>query len=239
MRRLIIIFFTVILLCNCKDNQMTSGTARVKYIYEDIEFFDNGIARNIVSSVEYKYQENETHLQLENDTEIMLFDFMGRINDGWKLINYHEVKSKYQITNFEISGSKPIGADIQEFLQTIFVVIPPTVPNFDDEDSEEADEYYTMTDDWAWYISETQTQIESMGVPIIWADKRYLSFVLSETETITVDVSQSQNGTSISGLLYKQGEIPIMIYTMWIDNDAMSIYDFLGVEPKAQETTNP
>jgi len=241
MKRLIIALFIVAFLCSCgkkSDTTSSVSSGKVKYIINNLEFYDNGIATDKVNSLEFKYKEFDSHLQFANSQELNFFDFMGRIEEGWKMINYFEVKSKYQITNFTITDKPRSGEDTQEITQTYLIVIPPTVKHFEDEDTEEADAYFTVMDDWSWYISETQTQIEKMGVPCIWADKRYYSFKLSSSQSITVDISQNQNDSPGSGLLYKKGELPIIVYTIWIDNDARHITEYLGIKPKTEESTN-
>ena len=129
--------------------------------------------------------------------------------------------SPFLITDYQ-PYSNTIHTDSILFInETCLIEVWPDRPEFDDEDSEEAQEYYESMDDWYWYIAETRERFEKMGIKSVVA-KRYLSFTLSNGEKIIVDTKKEQNGELVSALLYKQGHIPMLVY---IDNHNMEIIE--------------
>jgi hypothetical protein len=98
--------------------------------------------------------------------------------------------------------------DVQSIDATCFVEIWPENREFEDEDSDEAAAYYAMMDDLAYYMSETRTMFEGMGVNSVVARQRYLSFPLTGGTTVVVD---TKNIGVYDALLYREGQIPICI----------------------------
>jgi len=150
------------------------------------------------------------------------------VNDEEIVIEQNTEKSAsylpYLITNFQ-PYNNTIHADSILFInETCLIEVWPEGQDFEDENSEEAQDYYTAMDDWCWYIAETREKFKKMGIKSVVA-KRYLSFTLTDNKKILVDTKKEQNGESVSALLYKKGHIPMFIWTA--DHDLESITDYL------------
>ena len=109
--------------------------------------------------------------------------------------------------------------------ETCLIEILPEARHFDDEDSEEAQNYYVAMDDWYFYMAETKERFEKTGIRSVVAEKRYLSFTLADNEKFIVDTEEKRNDAPVSALLYKKGHIPITIDI--IDNDMETINEYL------------
>ncbi|MDR2910474.1 MAG: hypothetical protein LBV47_03790 [Bacteroidales bacterium] len=132
----------------------------------------------------------------------------------------------YQITNFR-PHSNAIPADsILYITETCLITIQPEIRHFEDEDSEEADAWFTAMDDWGYYMAQTSKLFDELGVKNVNAEKRYLSFALAGGERIIVDTREMQNGWPAHMLLYKQGHLPLYINTA--DPDMEGICGYLG-----------
>ena len=137
---------------------------------------------------------------------IKFFDDFGLILEGWKIINFHKVNSRKQITNFEINIEKIAKSNIQDINEKCLIIIKPEFDN----NSEDAGE---IAADWDYYANETGERYKAMGLKTVYAEKRYLSFALADGGKIVIDTKKGQNGQNIppSALLYKKGQIPIII----------------------------
>ena len=112
--------------------------------------------------------------------------------------------------------------------KTCLIEILPDEQHFDDENSEEAQDYYTAMDDWSWYIVQTRERFEKMGIKSIATDKRYLSFILANNEKMIIDTKKEYNGERVNALLYKKGHAPIIIHIIYGDNDENIINEYLN-----------
>ena len=109
--------------------------------------------------------------------------------------------------------------------ETCLIFVCPEEQNFEDENSEEAERYFTIVDDFVFYSSETAMRFKEAGINCIAAEKRYLSFILDNNEKYIVDTKKQGN---FDALLYKKGQTPILVDI--VVNDFESIADYLGVE---------
>jgi hypothetical protein len=131
---------------------------------------------------------------------------------------------RLQITNFR-PHSDAIPADsIQPVTETCLVEMMPETRYFEDEESEEAEAYFTSMDDRAYYSWQTRRRFERMGVKSVLARKRYLSFEIDGGEKIIVDTRDEQNGHHVDALLYKRGRIPMLIDIVINDMDSINAY---------------
>jgi len=138
-----------------------------------------------------------------------------------KAVDYEPV---HQITDYQPYTDIIHANNILDINETCLIEIWPEPIQFDDEESEEAEDYFTAMDDFAWYIAETRTRFEEMGIKSVIAEKQYLSFTLANNEKIIVDTRKEQNGVSVSTLLYKKGHIPIIISIVGQDMDSINNY---------------
>jgi len=123
-----------------------------------------------------------------------------------------KVESPFSITDFQPYTDTIPTDSILSIKETCLIEISPEIEHFDDEDSEEAQNYFTAMDDWIWYTFQTSEQFKKIGIETVVAEKRYLSFTLANNEKIIVDTRKEQNGKTVNALLYKKGHIPILIH---------------------------
>jgi hypothetical protein len=181
---------------------------RVKYCFTEVgdagvyyaEFYEDGScledAQSLFKPQPGTYKEYPTHLQLSlTGNKMELFDDFGQILPGWEIINYHKVNSRMQICDFETNIKKITRFGIQNITETCLIFITP------EEEYEE----------WVWYRNDRKEEYEAKGIRSVDAEKRYLSFALADGEKIVIDTKKKQNGTIYSALLYKKGQIPVMI----------------------------
>ena len=203
------------------------GTAFSCYDYYDYERGAGNIEPE-KAEPNTTYKECDNYLLIGKDEKWNLFDDSGRIVMGWNIINYHKVHSYIQLTNI-LPYTNEIPADsIQAIKETCLIVLSFEQQHFDDEESEEAQAYFTIADDWLYYTSETITRFKEMGIKDIIHKKRYLSFMLYDGEKIIIDTKEKQNGTVYAALLYRKGYIPIMIDIVGSDEETEHIESYLS-----------
>jgi len=95
----------------------------------------------------------------------------------------------------------------QTINETCLIFVCPEEQNFEDENSEEAERYFTIVDDFVFYSSKTAMRFKEAGINCIAAEKRYLSFTLDNNEKYIVDTKKQGN---FDALLYKKGQMPII-----------------------------
>ena len=220
--------FLALLFCGCE--KQVDSQAKMKYLFNDVRFYDDGTVRDSNFNILQEYREYSGSLQIMEGENYPIFENNGQIVTGWKMLNYFPVYSPLQITNFEIVSNKVNRRDIFTVTGTTLIIFAPERQTFEDEYSTEAIEYFTSIDDWMWYMSETQTEIEKIGVKISSTNMRYFSFPVNSRENIIVDRTEFQNEQPISALLYKTGVIPIIVYTVWSENNMEIISKYLDVD---------
>jgi len=254
------IILFALLVCAGAHGQSANAKKSVKHIWKSDEyaviFFNNGTVRlasewqenmNIEKlKPNAAYKEYPTRLLVEDAREMQLFDDFGHIaftNPGWEVINYHRVYSRYQITNLITDLSKVNGGsgpgqfdNIKQIKNTCLILLPFKEQHFEDEDSDEAQAYFTMADDWGWYVSQTKTKFEEMGIENIQLtrdeeeenSRLFLSFELYDGNTIFVNTQEEQNGAVYTALLYRKGYIPIIIDIVGSDEQNEQIENYLS-----------
>lgn len=139
-----------------------------------------------------------------------------------------KIESPYQITNFQTCSDEISTDSIQAVNETCLITVMPETKEFEDENSEEAEAYFTAMDDWAYYNNETCEQFEKMGIKNVVAKKKYLLFTLNANKQIIVNTKAEQSFGDVSTLLYKKGRIPIFVFPIIGDNDMESIKKYLN-----------
>ncbi|MCL2098638.1 MAG: hypothetical protein FWH23_07790 [Bacteroidales bacterium] len=193
-----------------KEKQMTK---KIKYYFKangdrderKIVFFDDGTVCWGCELGEVRQDETTEYYSEHFDRNCLivgkledypLFDDFGYILPDWEIFNFRKVNSQMQITNFEANIEEIAKSNIQDINKTCLIFITP-------------EETY---EEWVMYRYDRQAQYETMNIKAVDAEKQYLSFTLADGEKIVIDTKKEQNGKiAPTALLYKKGQIPIMI----------------------------
>lgn len=171
------------------------------------------------------YEEFSTYLLTDGNIKWELFE-NGRIMQDWKLINFETIAFDNQITSYSVYEADKINADSIQFVsETGLIELMPEPKEFTNEESEEAESYYTAADDFLYYLHENRTRFENIGVKSIAVQKRYIVFRLKNDKNIIVDSWEEQNGYPVHAYLYKKGKLPLVVDIT--DNDLTSAQEYL------------
>jgi hypothetical protein len=201
-------------------------------------FFDDGRARltdeftknmenlppNDTNDTFDDYYPDNLRVKVNSDQEFIMkfFDSSGGILPGWTIINYYTIRSQLQITDLipdsDLSKENLSQYDNSELIEDTCLIIPLPLPqqHFVDDDSAEAQEYNAaIAYEWMSYKYDTRAtraRFEKMGIKTIYPeDRKFLSFWLSDNESVAVNTQREQNGKKVDALLYRKGYIPIRI----------------------------
>jgi len=195
-------------------------------------FFDDGTAFDCkrcdipetTEELEYlepntTYKEYPDHLLYSKNKKVYFYSSSGTLDagyiySGWKIINFHKIKSRMQITNFEKDIEKINKAKIQNIDKTCLILITPEQTAIENDD-------YDPVIEWQNYAYDRKEQYEAIGIKAVYAEKKYLSFVLADGEKVVIDTKKEQNGQGMppSVLLYRKGFIPIVININGAESD--------------------
>jgi hypothetical protein len=114
---------------------------------------------------------------------------------------------------------------IQTVTETCLILICPEEQHFADEDSKEAQDYFTVADDFGWYAAETGSNFNKLGIGSGCAEKRYLSFAIDNNENQLIDTKARD---IFGAYLYKKGKAPIPVNI--VSNDWETIANYLQME---------
>ena len=182
------------------NEQAEQAQKTLKYLHNGFGFFDDGTCVSDINSPNPEftdtYHEFPTLLVVGKHAEWNFFDDFGHITSGWEILNFHKVNSRMQITNFETNIAQIDQSKIQDITETCLIFITPK----------------NNYEEWVWYRNDREEEYSAKGIPSIDAKKQYLSFELIGGEGIIINTKKEQNGKfPPSALLYKKGQIPIMI----------------------------
>ncbi len=104
------------------------------------------------------------------------------------------------------SGREIHEDSIQWVEQTCYIIPSPEVIHFDDEESPEAQDWFTVVDDWTWYGAQTREALNEIGLEEVYADKRYLGYKIANQSKIILD----SRSPDISVIVFKVGQQPIL-----------------------------
>jgi hypothetical protein len=128
--------------------------------------------------------------------------------------------------NKKQTGYENIPADsIQVITENCLVVKYPEEQNFDDEESDEAQSYFTFFDDFIYYSSETNVRFRKLGIDFVEVEKRYVSFALNNGENHIIDTKEQSVWVAF---LYKKGKEPIPVDVH--RSDWKTVADYLQME---------
>ncbi|MCU0355484.1 MAG: hypothetical protein MUD08_17355 [Cytophagales bacterium] len=187
-----------------------------------------GNVKNLVSAKpDNTYREFPSFLLLGQSDTLQLFENgYGAIANDWKIFNHCEVDFKEMVTNYRINDNALNRDSVQVIDETCFVHFPPETKTFADENSPEAEAYFTAMDDWSYYMNETNQNFAKAGVKSVAAEKRFLLFKRDTNEEILVDTKDTQLGMKISALVYRKGKMPLVVNL--VDNKMEICKKYLG-----------
>ncbi len=227
-----------------KSITLENRTKKLKYLLSanggSIGYFDDG---SVVGCPRCDFDENveESLLHLEvianytiyptylfvkypdYESKEFFFDEYGSVNDDWKIINYQRIEFNKSVATFV---SRAISEDsIQDITSTCMIEMPLEIKHFENEESDEAQTYFTVMDDLLYYVHNTRERLSEKGIQSIIPTKQYLRFTLSDGTKIIIDSGANLNGINVSALLYKKGELPLILDI--VDGDVELENDYL------------
>ena len=154
------------------------------------------------------------------------FNEFGRIDEGWNIIKGISIENPMQIVSYK-SPKNLDPKDIETVSETRLIIFDPETKTFKDENSPEADAYFTAMDDWNFYSSELNQSFEKLGIKTIYLNKRYLSIKFPDQKEIIIDTKSKINGNLMQALLYKKGKMPIVVPLIPLEEDLNEVKAYL------------
>jgi len=187
---------------------------------------EDPIAAVLQTKTAYQYKDFDDYLIEDKTDTIRFFEENGRIYSGWKIIKGMPITHELSV----ISYSKPEKnvKDITKITDTRLVVFKPEIKEFADENTPEANAYFTAMDDWGWYSAELTEAFEKRSIKTAYLKTRFVSFLIENNETITIDTQKPINNTKVFALLYQKNKRPIITYLIPGDNEDDQIKMYLG-----------
>jgi PBP1b-binding outer membrane lipoprotein LpoB len=185
---------------------------------------------NTVSTVIKDSTITITHIDTQQDANANLIEtetIEQYVFTDKEEIHYFADKTDYGRVDFgdivtRFVTEKVAKEDIYDVKSTVLIFPPFPEKTFEDENSEEAEGYFAMADDFSWYTAETSQHFEALGVKVETTnEKRYVRFQLENGKQVTVDMHREETW---SALLYKKGKLPIKIYIVMNDLDTAEKY---------------
>lgn len=189
---------------------------------------DGDFVTELIKTETYgKYTDyNEYLIDSNNKDTVFFFNGFGKINDGWKILKGVSVDNPMQIVSYQ-SPKKHNTSETETISETRLIIFAPEIQTFADENSAEADAYFTAMDDWNFYSLELNESFEKLGVKTHYMKKRFLSLDLPNHKNITIDTRSNINGRKALALLYKKDKIPMIISLIFGDNDLDEVKKYL------------
>lgn len=98
----------------------------------------------------------------------------------------------------------------------------PEIKKFEDEESEEAEAYFTAMDDFSYYMYEASEHLKNLNIPDTTIYLRFVRFDIGDSKTIVVDTEKHES--KVAMLLYKKGKNPLIIDIVMNDIDRARSY---------------
>ncbi|SNV35098.1 Uncharacterised protein [Chryseobacterium taklimakanense] len=172
-----------------------------------------------------KFKDFGDYLIDETQTKEYFFDEQGKIYGSWKILKGKNILHPQQIVSYA-APKNPDSNNTEEISKSCLIIPMPETKAFKDENSPEADVYFTAMDDWNWYSAHLREEFEKLGVKELNVKKPYLSFKTA-AERIILDPRKNVNGIKAYAFLYKENKPPIWINLIPDDNDWDAIKDYL------------
>lgn len=161
----------------------------------------------------------------KKDTTFFFNDY-GKIDEGWSILKGISIENPMQVVSYK-SPKNPNPSQTENISETRLIIFDTETKTFADENSEDAEAYFTAMDDWGFYSLELNESFEKLGVKTHYMKKRFLSLDLSNQKSITIDTQSKINGDNVLALLYKKGKMPIIVSLIFNDNDLHEVKDYL------------
>ena len=178
-----------------------------------------------VATKDGSYKDFDTYL-IENKDTLNFFEDFGRITSDWRILKGHPINSSLQVVSYTGPDAKN-SQDVETVPATSLVIFRPESKLIKDENSKEAEDYYTAMDDWNYYAAELNHYFKKLHVSTVYAKKRYLTFEIEDKKTITIDTQNKLNNYAAQCVLYKKGTTPIIVYFLAEDNNADELKNYL------------
>ena len=160
----------------------------------------------------------------EHKDTTFFFNEFGRIDEGWSILKGIDIENPMQIVSYK-SPKNPNPKEVETVSETRLIIFNPETKTFKDENSEEAENYFTAMDDWNFYSHELSESLEKLGVQTTYSEKRYLNFNLPNKNVI--DTKSKINGANVQALLYEKGKMPIVVPLILLEEDLELMKDYL------------
>ena len=172
------------------------------------------------------YKDYDNYLINKIGDTTYFFDESGRIGNDWKILKGVNVKENLQVASFTSSKQKNSN-EIEVVGKTKLIIFSPETKTFKDENSIEAENYFTTMDDWNYYSSELKNYFAKLKIETFYTKKRYLQFEIENGEKIIINVKNKINNYNAQCLLYKKGKRPIIVYLVTSDEDKDEMNNYL------------
>ena len=173
-----------------------------------------------------KYKDYKNYLIEESGDTTTFFDENGRIGNDGKILKGVSVKNNLQVVSFTApKQDKP--NEIEIVNTSKFIIFSPELKEFKDENSIEAENYFTTMDDWNFYSYELKHYFDTLKIETLYTKKRYISFVIENGEKIILDTKNKINNYKTQCLLYKTGKRPIIVYLPSTEEDQDNVQNYL------------
>jgi hypothetical protein len=165
------------------------------------------------------------HYLIDNGDTLNFFDGVGNVEPDWKILKGHAIKYCRQLVSFTSPKQQDKG-HTKLITSTSLIIFSPTLKKFENENSKEAEDWYTAMDDWNYYSHELAESFKKIGVKPRYTEKRFLRFNIENKQTITIDTKAKMNNFTANCLLYKQDKTPMLLYL--VDNDMAEVKRYLS-----------
>jgi len=171
------------------------------------------------------YKSYDNYLVDKTNDTLFFFDDYGKILPDWKILKGVEVTNNSMVISF-FPPKKTASEKVQKITETCLVIFNPEVKTFEDENSSEAEAYFTAMDDWNWYSHELNEYFKKRNVQTIYATGP-ISLAIEDNKMITIDPKNKINNSNVNAILYKKRKRPIIVSLIPNDNDTAEIDRYL------------
>ena len=162
----------------------------------------------------------------ERGDTTFFFNESGRIDEGWNILKGISIENPMQVVSYK-SPKSLNPKEIETLSETRLIIFDPETKTFKDENSPEADAYFTAMDDWNFYSHELSESLGKFGVHTKHLNKRYLSVKFPDQKEILIDTRSKINGNLMQALFYKKGKMPIVVPLIPLEEDLNEIKAYL------------
>jgi len=187
---------------------------------------DGDFVTELMKTKTYGYytDHNDFLIWKEQKDTTFFFNKLGRIDEGWNILKGISIENPMQVVSYK-SPKNPNLKEIETISETRLIIFDPEIKTFKDENSQEAENYFTAMDDWNFYSLELSESLGKLGVQTKYLKKRFLNFNLINKNVI--DTKSKINGANVQALLYKKGKMPIVVPLILLEEDLELVKDYL------------